>query len=108
MKLFVKKLSKYAMLLAVLAFMPVCANAEITVKDTISPEFIHNQGYSPEVSRIIDIKTKDPVTPIPVEEKKSVWKNIGWTLLETLDPTVDRPGKFADHETIFHSTTEDL
>lgn len=103
-----KNLTKYAMVLAVITVAATAANAEISVKDTISPEFIHNQGYSDEVSRIIDVKTKDPVSPIPTEEKQSVWKDIGWTLLETLDPTVDRPNKFADHKTKFHSSLEDL
>ena len=69
-------MKKYAVLLGLLALVPACANAEISVKDTVSPEFIHNQGYSSEVSRIIDVKTKDPVTPIPAE-KDSVWKKFG-------------------------------
>lgn len=102
-----KKIIKHMILVSMLVLIPTCASAEITVKDTISPEFIQNQGYSPEVSRIIEIKTKNPVTPI-AQEEKSVWKDIGWTLLETLDPTVERPKKFADHQTKFHSTLEDL
>lgn len=101
-------MKKYAVLLGLLALVPSFALAEVTVKDTTSPEFIHNQGYSNEISRIIEVKTKDPATPIPAQEKQSVWKSIGWTLLETLDPTVDRPGTYVNHDTKYHSTLEDL
>lgn len=105
-----KNLRKYFLLAVVLAFVPVCANAELSVKDTTSPEFIHNQGYSSEVSRIIEVRTKDPVTPIAVsEEKHPVWKSFGWTLLETIDPSYERPGKFVNHDTKFNrSSPQDL
>lgn len=105
-----KDFKKYLLLGAVLALVPVCANAEISVHDTTTAEFIHNQGFSDEVKRIIDVKTVDPATPIPVsEEKHPVWKNIGWTILETIDPTYDRPNRFVNHSTQYeHSSPEDL
>lgn len=105
-----KSLKKYLLLGAVFALVPMCANAELSVKDTTSAEFVHNQGFSDEVSRIIDVKTVNPVTPIPAsEEKHPVWKNIGWTILETIDPTYDRGGKFVNHSTQYkYSTPEDL
>lgn len=99
-------MKKYAVLLGLLALVPACANAEISVKDTVSPEFIHNQGYSSEVSRIIDVKTKDPVTPIPAE-KDSVWKKFGWEVLQTVDPSWTREGRFVDHNTRFDRPTLD-
>ena len=54
-----KNIVKYSMLVGALCLVSMTVNAEITVKDTTSPEFIHNSGYSSEVSRIIDVKTKD-------------------------------------------------
>ena len=102
-----KKFSKYAVLLAILAFVPVCANAEVTVKETTSPEFIQNQGYSTEVSRIIEVKTKNLATPISTE-KPSKWKRFGWYVMETLDPAVDRPGKFVEHNIQYGPSLEDL
>lgn len=102
-----KNLKKYFVVVGLMAFLPACAQAEITVKDTTSPEFIHNQGYSSEVSRIIKLKTRDPATPIPQETRKTVIKKVGWTLLETLDPTVDR-GQFANHETKYFNSVDDL
>ncbi len=103
-----KDLKKYIVALGVIACVPAFANAEIVVKDTISPEFIHNQGYSDEVSRIIEVKTKDPATPIPVKEKKDKMKNFGWYVLETIDPAVDRPGNFVNHNSKFSNSIDDL
>lgn len=103
-----KDLRKYFVLAGALMFIPVCADAEIVVKDTVTPEFIHNQGFSPEVSRIIEVKTKDPATPIPVAEKHSKIKKFGWYLRETIDPAADRPGDFVDHRMKFGNSTEDL
>lgn len=106
-----KDFTKYALLTAVLVIAPLCANAELSVKDTTSPEFIHNQGYSPEISRIIDVKTVDPLTPIPAEEtgKNAKWKKFGWVLLETLDPSYSRDTDFVNHYTKFDKyRTDDL
>lgn len=101
-------MKKYLVLFGLLVLVPACANADVSVKDTTSPEFIYNQGYSKEVSRIIEVKTKDPATPIPVEEKNAKWKSLGWEMLETLDPTVDRKGNFVDHDIKYQSTWDDL
>ncbi len=105
-----KDLKKYALSAVVLALVPLCAHAEVSVQDTTSREFIHNQGYSGEISRIIEVKTVDPMTPIAVkEEKHPRWKALGWTLLETIDPTYERPGDFVNHETKFDKyRTDDL
>lgn len=92
-----KKFAKYFVLCTALAMVPVYSYAsEITVKDTTSPEFIQNQGYSPEVSRIIEVKSKDMSTPISTE-KPSVWKKFGYYVRETLDPSFTPPGKFVNH-----------
>lgn len=105
-----KDFTKYALLTAILILAPVSAQAEVSVKDTTSPEFIHNQGYSSEVSRIIEVKTVDPMTPIAVkEEKHPRWKAFGWTLLETIDPTWERPNDFVNHDTKYDKfRTDDL
>lgn len=95
-----KNSKKYLAILGLLLMLPAAASAEITVKDSISPEFIHNQGYSDEVSRLIQVKTKDPATPIPAE-KKSVWKRWGQGLLKTVDPTWDTGTEFPSHNTRF-------
>ena len=52
----------------------------------------------------------DEVSPIAVkEEKHPRWKALGWTLLETIDPTYERPGDFVNHETKFDKyRTDDL
>ena len=92
-----KNLNKYIIALTALLFVPAFANAEVVVKDTVSKEFIYNQGYSDEISRIIEVKSVDPATPIPVKEKTSKLKNFGWYLRETIDPAVDRPGNFVNH-----------
>lgn len=105
-----KDFTKYALLTAALTLVPVCAMAEVSVKDTTSPEFIHNQGYSSEISRIIDVKTVDPMTPIASkEEKHPRWKAFGWLLLETVDPTWSRPNDFVNHDTKYDKfRTDDL
>ncbi len=103
-----KNIRKYLVAAAVLVLVPAFANAEIVVKDTISPEFIHNQGYSDEVSRIIKVKTVDPATPIPAEEASEKMKNFGWYVRETIDPAVDRPGNFVNHSTNFGNSIDDL
>ena len=91
-----KNFRKYMLFAVIAALFPVCANAEVSVKDTISPEFIHNSGYSDEVSRIIKVRTKDPATPIPAETQTKKEK-FGWWLLDTINPNVNRPGKIVDH-----------
>jgi hypothetical protein len=103
-----KNLRKYILALALVLSIPALVNAEIVVKDTTSPEFVHNQGYSNEVSRIIQVKTVDPATPIPAEEKTTKLKNFGWYVRETIDPAVDRPGNFVNHNTNFHNSIDDL
>ena len=106
-----KDFTKYVLLAAALAFVPVCAQAELSVKDTTSPEFIHNQGYSTEISRIIDVKTVDPMTPIAVKEpsKNDKWKAFGWAMLETIDPYYGRENDFVNHDTKFDKyRTDDL
>ncbi len=103
-----KNLKKYFVVLGLFLFAGVAANAEVSVKDTISPEFIYNQGYSSEVSRIIEIKTKDPATPIPAETR-SVWKRIGNSVLRTIDPAWDSGNEFPSHDTKFdRNHIEDL
>jgi hypothetical protein len=102
------KLTKYFALVAIALAIPVCANAEIVVKDTVTPEFIHNQGYSSEVNRIIKVKTKDPATPIPAEEKNSRWKKFGWYVWKTVDPSISRPGEFVNHDSVPGSSINDL
>lgn len=103
-----KNLTKYSVLAGALLLIPMCANAEVTVKDTTSPEFIYNAGYSKELSRIIDVKTKNPATPIPVAEKGDKAKNFKWYLWEFIDPAVDRPHQFADHDIKFGNSIDDL
>ncbi len=105
-----KDFTKYVLLAAAFTFVPLYAMAEVTVKDTTSREFIHNQGYSSEVSRIIEVKTVDPMTPIAAkEEKHPRWKAFGWTLLETIDPTWERPNDFVNHDTKYDKyRTDDL
>lgn len=102
-----KNFGKYLLMGAVAAMLPLCANADVSVKDTTSPEFIHNAGYSDEVSRIIEVRTKDPATPIPaeVQTKKS---KFGWWFLETINPNVNRPGKFVDHNIKFEDNIDCL
>lgn len=102
-------LRKYLVLAGVLMLVPACANAEISVKDTTSAEFIYNAGYSTDMKRIIDVKTKDPATPIPAKEENYARKNFGWYLYETLlDPAVDRPHSFADHDIPMRNSIDDL
>ncbi len=102
-----KNFRKYLLMAVMVSALPLCANADVTVKDTTSPEFIHNQGYSSEVSRIIEVKTKDPATPIPAETQTRKAK-FGWWLLETINPAVNRPGKFVEHNTKFDDNIDCL
>lgn len=102
-------LRKYLVLAGVLMLIPACANAEISVKDTTSAEFIYNAGYSTDMKRIIDVKTKNPATPIPAKEENYARKNFGWYVLENLlDPAVDRPHSFADHDIPMYNSIDDL
>lgn len=101
-------LMKYAMIATVALMLPSAVHAEVTVKETTSPEFIRNQGYSSEVSRIIEVKTRDSATPISTE-KPSTWKRFGLYLRETIDPAYDKGGKFVDdHDIKYSNTIEDL
>lgn len=102
-----KNLVKYCSLASVLLLTTAVAQADITVKDTVTPEFIHNQGYSKEVSRVIDVKTKDPLTPI-AQEEHAVRKNFKYYLWEFIDPAVDRPGNWVEHDVKFSNSIDDL
>ena len=103
-----KNIKKYLGLLVLILMIPASANAEIVVKDTVTPEFIHNQGYSKEVSRIIEAKTIDPNTPIAAPEKNTQVKKFGWYVIKTLDPAIARPGDFVQHEIKQQVSIEDL
>ena len=103
-----KNLKKYLGILAVLLVVPACANAEITVKDTVSPEFIRNQGYSEEVNRVIKVKTIHPNTPLAAPEEHSTAKKFGWYLRKTIDPAAARPNEFVNHDIKQGSSIEDL
>ena len=103
-----KNLKKYLIALAVVASVPVFAQAEIVVKETITPEFIYNQGYSDEVSRIIKVKTVDPATPIPAETSSTKLKRFGWYIRKTVEPSVTRPGDYVNHNTKFSNSIDDL
>lgn len=100
-----KNLKKYLLVAVLATLTPVAANADLSVKDTTSYEFIRNQGYSDEVHRIIEVKTKDPATPVAKENKS---KKLGWYLLKTIDPTVNKPGQFVDHNINYGPSVDDL
>ncbi len=100
-------MKKYFLLLGVMLMIPACANAELSVKETMSPEFLHNQGYSDDVSRIIQIKTKDPMTPISAESKTVWWKKWGMGVLKTIDPALDTGTEFPSHNTNFNGSNID-
>jgi len=102
-----KNLKKYLILATLLVFVPVVANADVSVKDTTSYEFIRNQGYSDEVHRIIQVKTKDPATPVP-KETASKAKKFGWYLYDVVDPSVNKPNKFVDHNINYNPSIGDL
>lgn len=88
-------------------------SGDITVKDTSSREFLRNQGYSDEAARLIEVRGKNPLTPIPVVEKRQNCvvkglKKVGWRFLDTLDPTVNNK-KFGEHNINYDGVTvEDL
>ena len=103
-----KNLVKYSVITGMLLTASLAANAAVTVEETTTPEFIHNAGYSSEISRIIDVKTKDPSTPIPAETKKDKTKNFGWYVMQTIDPAVNRPHSFADHQIKYGRSMDDL
>lgn len=114
-------MKKLLVLIGMLAIVP-CAHAsigvsensqspDITVKDTGSCEFLRNQGYSTEIYRINEIRSRNPLTPIPVEEKRqspfvSGLKKVGWQFLEDLDPTIDH-SNFAEHDIRYGGVTVD-
>lgn len=97
---------RYLLLVVLIAFFPVMAQADVSVKDTTSYEFIRNQGYSDEVHRVIEIKTKDPATPI-VQAETSKKEKMRWYLRE-LDPAYTRESKFLEHNIKFNPSLEDL
>lgn len=98
-------MKKIFILFGMLVLTPCCTMAavtaeqntkapDITVKDTTSLEFIRNQGYSSEVHRLIEVRNVNPLTPIPVEEKRGNYfsegaKKVGHRVLETIDPTLE-------------------
>ena len=105
-----KNLKKYSLLLSLMLLIPACAQSSyVTVKDTISPEFIRNQGYSTEVSRIIEVKTKDPATPLS-REKESVWKTWGKGIVKVINPAWEAGYEFPSHDINYkmNTTIEDL
>ena len=102
-----KNYGKHLVLAALLVLVPLMASAEVTVKDTTSYEFIRNQGYSDEVHRIIEVKTKDPATPVAKEDSSRA-KRFVWYLRDTINPSVNRPNKFADHYIDLNPSLNDL
>lgn len=103
-----KNFKKYLGILSVLLLASACANAEITVKDTVSPEFIRNQGYSEEINRVIKVKTVHPTTPLAEPEEHAGLKKFGWFVRKTIDPTASRPNDFVNHNIHTSSSVEDL
>ena len=103
-----KRTIKYLALFSFLALVPTVVSAEITVKDTVTPEFIRNAGYSSEVSRVIEVTTRDYATPIPVETKKDKVNKFRWYLWQTVDPAVNRPNSFVNHDIKYHNSIDDL
>ena len=100
-------MKKYFILIALIAFAPLMASAEVSVKDTTSPEFIKNQGYSSEVSRLIEIKTKDPATPIAKEGPSKI-KRFGNYLLNVVDPAYEKKNTFGQHDINYSPSIDDL
>ncbi len=114
-------MKKLLVLFGLLAVVP-CAQASIgvtenteapqmTVKDMSSAEFFHNQGYSSEVYRINELRSRNPMTPIQVEERRdspfvSGLKKVGWQFLEDFDPTIDH-ANFAEHNIRYGGVTVD-
>ncbi len=84
---------------------------QMTIKDMSSAEFFHNQGYSSEIYRINELRSRSPLTPIPIEEKRdnpfvTGLKKVGWQFLEDFDPTIDH-ANFADHNIRYGGVTVD-
>ena len=102
-----KNIKRICLTMTAIAMVPMFAQAEVSVKDTTSYEFIKNQGYSDEVHRIIEVKTKDPATPIAAE-KKSKFKKFGWYLLDNVDSSYNKPDKFVDHNIDYSKSLDDL
>lgn len=100
-------MKKYFILVALFALVSLSANADVSVKDTTSPEFIKNQGYSSEVSRLIEIKTKDPATPIAKEKTPKI-KKIGNYLLNVIDPAYEKKDTFGNHDIHYSPSIDDL
>lgn len=101
-------MKKYFVLFGILAMVPLCVQAEVASTDIIDPVFIKNQGYSNEVSRLINYRAKDQLTPVAVKEKETTWGGIRKKILYTIDPTVDS-SNFGEHNIEFKNmTVEDL
>ena len=83
------------------------ANAEITVKDYMSYEFLNTQGYSPDMLRLVEInKAKTFGETLPNYWPSNPIKRAIRKFTAYIDPAEDY-GDFGMHKIYMRSTTRD-
>jgi len=105
--------TKLLLSLAVLSLMAIPANAELTVDDVTSREYMRNYGYSNAVIDALELKKgavngEKVYLPYDIEqEQKTPFKQWFHKWASYFDPALD-DAKFLREDTVFYPSTNDL
>ena len=105
--------TKFLLTLAILSIMAIPANAELTVDDVTSREYLRNYGYSHSTIDILELKKgsingEKVYLPRDVaEESKPALFRWFHKWAAYIDPALDE-GKYLREDTVFYPSTNDL
>lgn len=105
--------TKFLLTLAILSLMAIPANAELTVDDVTSRDYLRNYGYSHSTIDILELKKgavngEDVILPRDDEwSRKSAFRRWFHKWASYIDPALDE-GKFLREDTVFYPSTNDL
>ena len=104
---------KLLLSLALLSILAIPANAELTVDDVTSRDYLRNYGYSHSTIDILELKqgaANGEVVKLPGDIKnEQKWAFRRWfhKWASYFDPALDE-GKYLREDTVFYPSTNDL
>ena len=104
---------KLLLILGLVAFAMYPANAELTIEDTVSPEYLLNHGHAPATVDIVNMhrtSANGEVSDLPIDHRYDnkplvyIWVD---KFFRYVDPALDT-GTFMREKTIFSPSVNDL
>ena len=105
--------TKFLLTLAILSIMAIPANAELTVDDVTSREYLRNYGYSHSTIDILELKKgsingEKVYLPSDAErDEKCGFRRWFHKWAAYFDPALEE-GKFLRDDTVFYPSTNDI